>query len=277
MFNMLESAWVDRWGKYPGVFISFEDGLRLVRERASRVALAVRQKEYDGESRNVFVDVPGSRHPDEIILIGAHMDSHRQMDGAHDNGAGTVVAMELLRHFATSPPLRSLRFVWFGSEELGCKGSQAYVECHAGELDSLVFMLNLDLGGGIIGQDAVDAMGPPELRTYFELQNKERGLDLNIREKVYGGDNGPFIDKGIPAVTIYRAGGTCQYIHTAEDSLDLVDAVHLEQLGGQALVFLDLVANAYRFPFARSVPETIQKEFRRLQVEYMGVKPTANR
>jgi aminopeptidase YwaD len=272
MYNMLEVAWIERWGKRPGAFISFEDGLRLVRHSASRVRLTVRQHEYEGESRNVIVEIPGTRRPDEVILIGAHMDSHRQMDGAHDNGAGTVVAMELLRHFAAHPPARTLRFVWFGSEELGCRGSLAYIERHASELDAIVFMLNLDLGGGILGQDAVDLMGPPELRTHFDLLNKERGLGLQIQEKVYGGDNGPFIDKGIPAATIYRAGGTCYYIHTRDDRLDLVDGHHLAMLAEQAGTFLDRAANAYHFPFPRVIPETIRQQYRRAQIEYMGIK-----
>jgi aminopeptidase YwaD len=269
--NMLEINWIKRWGKRPGAFICFEDGLRLIREDAQRVRLVVQQREFEANSRNVAVDIPGTKCPDEVILIGAHFDSHRDMDGAHDNGAGTVEAMELLRHFVAHPARRTLRFVWFGSEELGCRGSRAYVERHTNELDNVIFMLNLDLGGGIIGQDAVDVMGPPESRMFFELLDKERGLDLQIQEKVYGGDNAPFLEVGIPAVAIYRGRGTSLYIHTPDDRLDLVDGRHLAQLAELAVEFLDRAANAYRFPFKREVPESIQEKLRRMREEYFGL------
>jgi aminopeptidase YwaD len=274
MYNMLEAKWIARWGARPGAFISFEDGLRLVREGASRVRLTVRQREFEGESRNLVVEIPGTRQPEEVIVVGAHMDSHRDMDGAHDDGAGCVVAMELCRRFAAHPAARTLRFVWFGSEELGCRGSEAYVARHADELEAIVFMVNLDLGGGILGQDAVDVMGPPELRAFFDLLNRERGLGLEIQEKVYGGDNGPFVGRGIPAAAIYRAAGTAYYIHSPDDGLDLVDGRHLTLLAEQAAEFVDRIANAHRFPFERQVSDRIQKEYRRVLIEYLGLTPS---
>lgn len=272
VYNMLEIHWIERWGKRPGAFINFEDGLRLVKNGAKKVRLQVRQKEYTGKSRNVVVEIPGRRHPEEIIVIGAHYDSHRGMDGAHDNGAGSVVAMELCRYFSENPADRTLRFVWFGCEELGCRGSAAFIDQNEDDLNKIIFMLNLDLGGGIIGQDAVDIMGPPELVTFFELINKERGLDWLITEKVYGGDNGPFVGKGIPAATIYRADGTCYFIHSKDDSLELVDGYHLGLLAEQAAEFLDRAANAYRFPFERKISEKIRQQYKnRMLMEYHGL------
>jgi hypothetical protein len=100
--------------------------------------------------------------------------------------------------------------------------------------------------------------------------DKEKGLGLQIREKVYGGDNGPFLEVGIPAVTIYRGGGTCSYIHTPDDRLDLVDSRHLALLAEQAVEFLGRVANAYRFPFKREVPKSIQEQLERMREEYFG-------
>ena len=273
--NNVQVNWTAAWGKVPGAFITFEDGLRLVREGAQQVRLTVRQREFEADSRNLIVEIPGMSEPESVILVGAHIDSHRDMDGAHDNGAGSVVAMELCRYFAAHPARRTLRFAWFGSEETGINGSGAYVERHAAELGKVIFMLNLDLGGGIIGQDAVDIMGPPELRTFFDLLDNERGLGLEIQEKVYGGDNIPLLEAGVPAVTIYRNGGTCVYLHSADDRFDLVDGRHLALQAELAAEFLDRSANAYRFPFAREVPEGIRKGLRCLREEYFGADPAA--
>jgi aminopeptidase YwaD len=257
----------------PGVSIAFEDGLRLLQQRARTIRLLLRQRIFQGTSRNLVAEVPGTTRPEEVILIGAHVDSLRDMDGAHDNGAGTVAAMELLRHYVVHPARRTLRFVWFGSEEYGWVGSQAYVERHAADLESLVFMLNLDVGGGLLGQDGVDVMGPPELTALFELWNREKGLDLLVREKVYGGDNGPFAEQGIPAATFHRGLGTAQYIHTPNDRLDLVDGVHLARLAMLSGCFLDRIANAYHFPIRRDVPGKILKQVTELRERYLGPRP----
>jgi aminopeptidase YwaD len=266
----LMADWVRLGPPPPAVNVAFETGLRLVREGASRVRLCTRQRVTEGESVNVTVDVPGTGRADEVIVVGAHLDSLRDMDGAHDNGAGTVAAMELLRYFAAHPARRTLRFVWFGSEELGWLGSQAYVHRHAAELDQVRLMVNLDVGGGLLGQDAVDVMGPPELAAFFELWDREAGLGLLIREKVYGGDNGPFAEQGVPAVTVHRREGTALYIHTPGDRLDRVDGRHLARLARQAATVVDRTANSFQFLFDRTVPGEIQKQIREMRDRYLG-------
>jgi aminopeptidase YwaD len=270
LLNILEIEWVQKSGKRPGVFISFDDGVRLLQEHANRIRLQVTQREYEDYSSNVAVEIPGMQYPDEIILVGAHYDSHRDMDGAHDNGGGTVAVMEMLRYFAHRPALRTLRFVFFGSEELGSRGSLAYAEQHAAELEKFIFMVILDLGGGIIGQDAVDVFGPPELRTFFDLWDREEGLGLDIRNKVAGSDDTSFLHAGIPGVSIFRREGTCARLHTPDDSLVYIDAGHLAHLAELSVKFLDRVANAYRFPFKREVPESIQREHLQKQELHYG-------
>jgi aminopeptidase YwaD len=266
----LMADWAALGAAPPAVNVAFETGLRLVRAGASRVRLYARQRVTEGESVNVMVDVPGTGRADEVIVVGAHLDSLRDMDGAHDNGAGTVAAMEILRYFAAHPARRTLRFVWFGSEELGWLGSQAYVHRHAAELDQVRLMVNLDVGGGLLGQDAVDVMGPPELTAFFELWDREAGLGLLIREKVYGGDNGPFAEQGVPAVTIHRREGTALYIHTPGDRLDWVDGRHLARLAEQAATVVDRTANSFQFLFERTVPDEIHKQIREMRDRYLG-------
>jgi aminopeptidase YwaD len=261
--SMLEFECVERWGRRPGVFVAFDDGLRLVREHAEYVRLTVRQVEQEAQSSNVVAEVRGTECPDEVILIGAHYDTHRDIDGAHDNGAGTVAAMELLRYFVVHPPRRTLRFVWFGSEEMGMVGSYAYANRHSAELSEVTLMLNLDMGGGILGQDTVSISGPPELRTFFELLNSEKGLGLSIDEQTYGGDPVPFLEAGIPTATVYRWSGTASFAHSVDDCLALVDGPHLAWLAEIGLALLAPAANAYSSLFRRELPEEVRLDLRR--------------
>lgn len=268
--NILERPWVDRWGHCPGALIGFDDGLKLIKEKTRRVRLQVQQRIYQGTSQNICVDIPGTKYPEEIILIGAHYDSHRAMDGAIDNGAGTVVQFELARFFATHPSKRTLRFVWFGCEEMGGLGSNEYVERHTEELEKIKLMLVFDLGGGIIGRDKVATAGPPEIKSFFQTMNLEKGLGMEISEMLFGSDNIPFNEAGIPAVSIYRDSGVAAYIHTRLDSLDLIDGPHLADHARMGAEFLDRIANAYEFPFARQVPESMLQEIKQKNVEYFG-------
>jgi hypothetical protein len=269
--NILERPWIDQWGHCPGALIGFDDGLKLIKEKTRRVRLQVQQRIFQGTSQNICVDIPGTRYPEEIILIGAHYDSHRAMDGAIDNGAGTVVQLEIARWFAVHPPKRTLRFIWFGCEELGGLGSIAYVEQHAEELEKIKLVMVFDLGGGIIGRDNVVSMGPPEIKSFFQTLNLEKGLGLQVSEMLFSSDNLPFNEAGIPAVSIYRDSGVAAYIHTRLDSLDLVDGPHLADHARMGAEFLDRIANAYEFPFKRQVPDSILREIEIKNAEYLGI------
>ena len=64
------------------------------------------------------------------MSFGAHYDSVDFSKGVYDNGAGSVINMEILRYFKENPPKRTLKFMWYGSEEIGLEGSWAYVKAH---------------------------------------------------------------------------------------------------------------------------------------------------
>ena len=84
----------------------------------------------DAESANVIAEIPGREFPDEIVLIGAHLDSWDVGQGAHDDGTGCAMVMEtlsLLRRLDLQPR-RTIRAVLFTNEENGLSGGKAYAQ-----------------------------------------------------------------------------------------------------------------------------------------------------
>ena len=107
-------------------------------------------KQYDDVlSYNVIGEITGSEYPDEIILVGGHLDSWDVGDGAHDDGAGCVQAMEVLRLFQQLDykPKRTLRVVLFMNEENGLRGGRKYAEMAALKGETHIFALESDAGG----------------------------------------------------------------------------------------------------------------------------------
>lgn len=101
------------------------------------------------DSHNVIGEIQGSEFPDDVILVGAHLDSWDLGDGAHDDGAGVVQAMEVLRLFkkAGIRPKRTLRVVLFMNEENGLKGAQKYAQNAKSKNEEHIFALESDAGG----------------------------------------------------------------------------------------------------------------------------------
>ena len=107
-------------------------------------------KQYeDVLSYNVIGEMTGSEYPDEIILVGGHLDSWDVGDGAHDDGAGCVQSMEVLRLFKELDykPKRTIRVVLFMNEENGLRGGRKYAEMAALKGETHIFALESDAGG----------------------------------------------------------------------------------------------------------------------------------
>ena len=107
-------------------------------------------KQYeDVLSYNVIGEITGSTFPDEIILVGGHLDSWDIGDGAHDDGAGCVQSMEVLRFFKELDykPKRTIRAVLFMNEENGLRGGRKYAEMAALKGETHIFALESDAGG----------------------------------------------------------------------------------------------------------------------------------
>jgi carboxypeptidase Q len=107
------------------------------------------QKLADVESANVVAELRGSERPEEIVLLGAHLDSWDLGQGAHDDGAGCTMIMQALTDLRTLGlrPRRTIRVVLFTNEENGLKGALAYAETHRDEHARVVAAFEADIGG----------------------------------------------------------------------------------------------------------------------------------
>ncbi|MHA7058228.1 M20/M25/M40 family metallo-hydrolase [Aquimarina sp. M1] len=103
----------------------------------------------DVESFNVIGEITGSEFPEEYMIVGGHLDSWDLGDGSHDDGAGVVQSMEVLRLFKETgyKPKRSIRVVLFMNEENGLRGGKKYAEIAKNKSENHVFALESDAGG----------------------------------------------------------------------------------------------------------------------------------
>ena len=103
----------------------------------------------DTIGHNVIGELQGSQYPDEYITVGGHLDSWDNCEGAHDDGAGCVQTMEILRAFKALgyQPKRTIRFVLFANEENGLRGGTKYAEEAKAKGEKHVFALESDAGG----------------------------------------------------------------------------------------------------------------------------------
>src|SRR6185503_17929504 len=104
----------------------------------------------DVDSANVVGDIVGGVAPEEVVLLGAHLDSWDVGTGALDDGAGCAVVIEAARHIARqSPrPRRTVRVVLYANEERGLSGARAYAKAHEAELGKHVLATEADTGAG---------------------------------------------------------------------------------------------------------------------------------
>ncbi|MFQ5855126.1 MAG: M28 family peptidase [Anaerolineae bacterium] len=240
-----------RLGQIPGVGISYEEGFYLQRWCArGRVVAELHLQNESGTTlaHHVVGDVPGSPG-DEIVIAGAHYDSHDISPGAMDDGAGTALLMELARLFAPLAGrfLRTIRFVAFAVEELGVLGSTEYVRAHADETRDWALMVNLDSGVGP-GPHGFAISGFTELRPVLAEFSRDMRHPLTISNRIAtAADSFPFFMAGVPAISLeggkydIRAGRG--YGHTAADTLDKVEEVDLKASAAvMARVLLRLVS-----------------------------------
>jgi carboxypeptidase Q len=139
--------------KIPGAALSVEDAMLLHRlqDRRKPVVLTLRMGAHslpDSPSRNVVAEVVGRERPDEVVVLGGHIDSWDVGQGAMDDGGGSVAAWEAVRliHRLGLRPKRTIRVVLWTNEENGGKGATAYRDRHADELDKHVLAMESDNG-----------------------------------------------------------------------------------------------------------------------------------
>ncbi len=245
-------------GKIPGVNIHVKDALSLIPKQPTRARITLSQEEGESESKNVVAEIKGTKYPDEIVVYTAHYDTVRFSKGYFDNATGCAMVMELLRHYVKKPPLRTLRFIFCGSEERGLYGSKAYVASHEEELDKIRLCINLDMAGPILGREMANVTAEESLCNALTFYYKEVGYPMIVRQDIYSSDSIPFADKGIPAINFFRAAapGTSQ-IHCRYDVIEILSAESLARTATFVKNFSDRVVGAAFFPIERKMPDNM--------------------
>jgi hypothetical protein len=184
-------------------------------------------------SWNVVGEVKGSEHPDEVVLIGGHLDSWDLGTGATDDGAGIAIAFGAARLIAGLPqrPRRTIRVVLFGAEEMNFSGA-AYARAHEAEAGKVVVAAEADFGARnvysvqLAGGGADSDFGHTLQRIIAPL-----GANVDYRPALFGGDDIRDLQKaGVPVASLRQDG--LDYFdthHTADDTLDKIDPRQLDQ------------------------------------------------
>jgi carboxypeptidase Q len=216
----------------PVVDMAMEDQSQLERflEAGKTVRLHINvQNTLTGgpvESANVVGDIVGREHPEEIVVVGAHLDSWDLSEGTTDNGTGTISVLAAADAIVKSGqrPRRTIRFVLFTGEEQGLLGSLAYVKQHAGEMKNHIGDIVLDTGQGPIKEFQLGGRNDlvPVLEAFAKSLTNLR--EIKVTDKVeFGTDTGPFILAGLPGINLDQDSPEYKFTHhSAADSLEEV-------------------------------------------------------
>ena len=218
----------DGVARIPHAAITVEDAAMLHRmqDRGQRVVVRLEmdaRSEGDVPSRNVVAEIRGSELPDEVVVIGGHIDSWDVGTGAMDDAGGSVAAWEAVRLMKKLGlrPRRTVRVVLWTNEENGLRGATAYRDQHSDDLDDHILAIESDsgvfdpIGFGFTGSDAafeiVSAVG--ELLEGIEAGRITRGGG--------GADIGPIMERGVPGMGLVVDGEKYFWYHHSEaDTLD---------------------------------------------------------
>mgnify|MGYP001486488778 FL=1 len=199
-------------------------------------------------SYNVIGQIDGSERSDEIIVVGGHLDSWDLGDGSHDDGAGIVQSMEVLRilKILNYKPKRTIRVVLFANEENGLRGGNKYAELAKKNNESHFFALESDAGGFTPRGFSFDTSESEfnSLKEFEELFN-QYGMD-NFTIGGSGADIGPLKDgKVILAGLRPDPQRYFDYHHAASDTFDKINKRELE-LGAAAMTALVYLLDNYK-------------------------------
>lgn len=249
------------FGNVPMVHTRVLDAFDMVKRGAKKARLVLKNETVERTSHNVVATIPGRSKPEEIVSFGAHYDSVPFSTGVYDNGAGAVINMEMLRYYKENPPERTVKFMWYGSEEIGLEGSWAYVKAHKDELKDHLLMINVDVGGPVLGRDGIAVTAEEGLVSYLQYAAQIRGISTEVKQRIYSSDSIPFADSGVPAVNFTRFGAPgAAYIHNRFDTLSFLSPEALEKTARSVLCFSRELINAAVFPVKREIPQNMVEE-----------------
>jgi hypothetical protein len=235
--------------RIPAAAVSVEDAELLTRLVARGEPVRVKLKlgartAEEAESANVIAELRGREKPDEIVVIGAHLDSWDVGQGAHDDGAGCVIVMQaaaLLRKLGLQPR-RTIRVVLFTNEENGGAGARAYAEKHAN--DKHVMAMETDTGafaprGFHVQQNA------RALAQTLAIASLLREIGATRAEEGFSGaDVSPLAKAGVPCLGFWmELDRYFDYHHSEADTLDKIDPEDLKRDVAAVAVLAYVVAD----------------------------------
>jgi len=247
--------------RIPAAALSSEDAMMLHRmqQRGDELVLTLKmgaRQLPDAQSRNVVAELRGSEKPDEIVVMGGHIDSWDVGQGAMDDAGGSVAAWEALRLIQKLGlrPRRTIRVVLWTNEENGLRGATSYRDAHLSEIDNHVLAIESDNGvfkpSGyyIAGSDAALAKAREiaSLLSSFGATDVQRGGPQ--------ADVSPLAERGVPAAAPIVDGSRYFWFHhSAGDTMDKLDPREMAECVA-AMAVLAYVAADMPERFPRAVP-----------------------
>lgn len=198
---------------------------------------------------NTVAEIRGSEKPDEMVILGAHLDSWDLGTGSTDNGTGAMAVLEAARALEKSglKPKRTIRFVLFSGEEQGLNGSRAYVQAHQAELPKISAALIHDTGTGrVISISLMRNYQDREIMDQVVSPLRSVGL-LELTERwMTGSDHASFENAGVPG--FFCLQDPAQYFETHHSQADTFDQVHEADLVEGAQVMAVTAYNIAELP-----------------------------
>jgi Zn-dependent M28 family amino/carboxypeptidase len=237
--------------KIPAAAITLEDAAMLARLQAAKVPIRVTLEmaahmEPDADSSDVMGEVPGREHPEEVVVLGGHLDSWDVGRGAQDDGSGIMASLQavaIIKKLGLQPR-RTIRVVFWVNEENGGRGGQAYRAWLGDKLSNHVAAIEMDggaeaprgfgygaggEGGGRRGGSPPAEASAAEQASMATLQQIGKLLDRigagQITRGGGGSDIAPLTRDGVPSLGLTTVGEHYfDWHHTEADTLDKVNA-----------------------------------------------------
>lgn len=207
----------------------------LARGRAVKMKLVLTpERAKDAQSANVVGEIVGASKKDDVVLLGAHLDSWDLGRGAIDDGAGCAIVLQAAHLLAQAHPSRTIRVVLFAAEENSAAGAQAYLAAHAVDLPHVVLAMEAD--SGTDRARFVRYLGDPaKVDAFHEIARAlaPLGIARNDDDARAGTDVSPLVSAGVPTIEV-RQDATRYFDthHTANDTAERLDADGLAQVSG---------------------------------------------
>ena len=222
--------------KIPAVALGPNDAKELY-AKAKKGMVRVQMQTYgyflhDADENNVVAEIKGATFPNEIITIGGHLDSWDVNEGAHDDGAGIVQTMEILRTMKALnyQPKRTIRFVLFANEENGMRGGNKYAELAKQNNEQHVFALESDAGGFTPRAIGISATSPEQFKKMQQWASLLKPYGTEITAGGGGADIGPLKNVNASIVLAGLVPDSQRYFDLHHAKTDVFENVNKREL-----------------------------------------------